>query len=126
MIKQLLILLSFCSIYAQGDYDKQTKPIVEEGRMLFRSETASWYGTDLFLEKFKDHSRIGGYVSYPDGELTKCIFISKDSIPKVIGTISFEQSFSLEKANMNLDEREINKMESAYLNLRNKAKALIN
>ncbi|MBK8496279.1 MAG: hypothetical protein IPL50_15680 [Chitinophagaceae bacterium] len=53
------------------------KPIVDEGKRLYRSEMASWYGTDVFLEVYKDQSNIGGYFSYEDAGNYKCISLKK-------------------------------------------------
>lgn len=122
---RILFLLLSLNIFAQGKFDKKTKPIVEEGKMLYRSEMASWYGTDLFLEKYKDQEKIGGYFSYPENEMTKCIFVSRDDVPKVIGTMTFDSSFDTNKAEVNLNKRDLTTTESEYFNLRKTAHTLI-
>ena len=43
-------------IWAEQPY-KKAQPIVEEGKLLYRSEMASWYGTDLFLANYKELKR---------------------------------------------------------------------
>ena len=78
MNKALTLLLAIVStvVFAQEKLDKKTKPIVAEGKLLYRSEMASWYGTDLFLEKYKSRENIGGYFSYLANDVPTCIFFS--------------------------------------------------
>src|SRR5688572_4335654 len=108
MNKMLTILLSLfsLSVYAQNDPTQKAQPIVEEGKLLYRSEMASWHGTDLFLEKYKDSDKIGGYFSYTENETSKCIFFSSSEVPKVIGTISFDSSYNTQTARTDLSERD--------------------
>ena len=63
---------------------------------------ASWYGTDLFLENYKNRDNIGGYFSYTDNDISKCIFFSKADNPKVIGTISFDSTYNLTQVERNV------------------------
>nr|WP_315149754.1 hypothetical protein [uncultured Flavobacterium sp.] len=119
------VCLISASIVAQNKFDKIAGSIVREGKMLYRSEMSSWYGTDLFLEKFKDQSKIGGYFSYSEENITKCIFVSKENNLKVIGTIIFDNSFDISKAITDLNERSLNETEIKYLNLRKKSIEII-
>jgi len=44
---------------------QETNKILDEGKLLFRLEKASWYGTDDFLVRFPNKlDSIGGYLSY--------------------------------------------------------------
>lgn len=60
-IAVMILLVCFKVGYGQPDPTELAQPIVAEGKILYRSEMASWYGTDLFLEKFKQTNTIGGY-----------------------------------------------------------------
>ena len=78
----LSIFLSFVSITivnvtvnAQDSPTERAQPIVREGKELYRSEMASWYGTDIFLEKYKDKANIGGYFSYSENNKSKFLFM---------------------------------------------------
>lgn len=97
-------IFAFISIagFAQTDINVKNDSIVQEGKALYQSEMASWYGTDIFLEAFKDHDKIGGYFSYPQGNAATCVFFSKDDVPKVIGTMKFDSSFSIQTAETDL------------------------
>ena len=68
---------------------------------------ASWYGTDIFLEKFSDRrENIGGYFSYNENGVSKCIFFSKSDNPKVIGTISFDSTYNVNTVKADGSERD--------------------
>lgn len=111
--------------FGQFGIEKQTRQIVEEGKKLYKSEMASWYGTDLFLEKSTNKSNIGGYFSYSDEEITKCVFFSKGEKPMVIGTMSFNDSFNIETAKIDLKERIFTKIELELYEIRTKALQVI-
>lgn len=115
------ILLFSINSYSQKDLDKKITAVVDEGKTLYKSEMASWYGTDLFLEKYKDHDNIGGYFSYSEGENAKCVFFSKDKNPKVIGTIIFDKTYNIQTAKSELEERSFSKNENDLYLIRSKA-----
>lgn len=121
----LLTLLTL-SAFGQSNPTEDAQPIVAEGKLLYKSEMASWYGTDIFLENYKDRENIGGYFSYTDKELAKCIFFSKADKPKVIGTISFDSTYNTKTANLSLTEREFTKTENDLYEIRKLALTEIN
>ena len=63
MIKILTLLLTLfsLSVFDQKNPTDETQPIVAEGKLLYKSEIAAWYGTDLFLENYKDRGNNGSY-----------------------------------------------------------------
>jgi len=101
--------------------NKITTPIIKEARILYQQEMASWYGTDVFLENYKKKENIGGYFSYLENDSAKCVFFSKAEYPIVIGTITFDQSYDLNKAKRNFDERAFSKKETDFYAIRNTA-----
>ena len=119
-----LLLVHVC-IYAQQDLGALAKPIVEEGKRLYRSEMASWYGTDLFLVKYKEKARIGGYFSYTENKVSKCIFFSKGNPAKVIGTILFDSTYNVKTAGLDLSERSFTPNELDLYTIRMRALDLI-
>lgn len=121
----LLTLLSL-SVFGQNNPTEEAQPIVAEGKLLYKSEMASWYGTDLFLEKYKDGENIGGYFSYTDNAVSKCIFFSKTDKPKVIGTISFDSTYNTKTAIISLTERDFTKSENDLYEIRELALTEIN
>jgi hypothetical protein len=127
MIKTLTIIFALfsLSVLSQNNLTKEAQLIVAEGKLLYKSEMASWYGTDLFLEKFKDRQNIGGYFSYSENEVSKCIFFSKSDNPKVIGAISFDETYDVKAAKIDLSERELTQNENDIYQIRKLALAEI-
>ncbi len=121
-----LITLLGHTCFGQTEIDKKTTEIVEEGKKLYQSEMASWYGSDIFMEKYNEKEKIGGYLSYTENEISTCIFYSKEQNPKVLGTISFDSTFKVESAKTNLVERELSKNELELYKLRSEALKIIN
>lgn len=122
------ILITSISVhaFAQKNATEEAQPIVEEGKLLYKSEMASWYGTDLFLEKYKNRDNIGGYFSYTENDTAKCIFFSKAENPKVIGTVSFDSTYNVEVAQTNLTERDFTTNENNLYQIRRIALAELN
>ena len=117
----LFIALFGLNCLGQSKIDKEKSLILEEGKMLYKSEMASWYGTDIFMEKYNEKEKIGGYLSYTENEISKCIFFSNDETPKVIGTIGFDATFKVETAKTDLVERELTKNEFDLYKIRTEA-----
>ena len=81
---------------------------------------------DIFLEKFKETEKIGGYLSYSDNDIAKCIFFSKGDNAKVIGTISFDSTYNVQTAKSDFAERKFTKTESDLFTIRSIALKTIN
>jgi hypothetical protein len=122
----IICLLTSLNFQAQSNLTDKAKPIVEEGIRLYKSEMASWNGTDLFLEQFTETDKIGGYFSYSEGDDSKCIFYSKGENPEVLGCIIFDTTFSTETAVVDLKTRPFTKNEQALFEIRNLALNEIN
>ncbi|MFT3979910.1 MAG: hypothetical protein QM687_05525 [Ferruginibacter sp.] len=121
MKKTVTIILLLCSIrsFAQPTPTEQAQPIVAEGKLLYRSEMASWYGTDIFLANYKDQENIGGYFSYTEGNNARCVFYSKAEKPKVIGSVLFDSSYNTRTAALSLKERDFTTQEQEIYTIRN-------
>lgn len=117
-IYNLFFLFLTISLSAQN-LEKIAKEITDEGITLYRSEMASWYGTDVFLANYKNRENIGGYFSYIDEGVPKCIFFSKTN--QVIGTIAFPTNYKPENANLDLTERDFTTTENEYATIRSRA-----
>jgi len=125
-IFQIILIILFSINCFSQNIDKQKAEVVAEGKLLYKSEMASWYGTDLFMEKYKEKENIGGYLSYSNGNLSKCIFFSKGENPKVIGTISFDETYNPKTANSSFDERTFSQEELDLYTIRKNALTAIN
>ncbi|MFT3935987.1 MAG: hypothetical protein QM726_20320 [Chitinophagaceae bacterium] len=122
----LLLVFVTSHLFGQPSPTEQAQPIVAEGKRLYKSEMASWYGTDIFLEAHKDQTDIGGYFSYSDNGVAKCIFFSKGEQPKVIGTISFDSTYNTKTAKLDLVERGFTETEASLYAIRKIALTAIN
>lgn len=121
----ILFALLSLSIFSQKSVDQQIESLKKEGVKLYKSEMASWYGTDIFIEQYQNKENIGGYLSYSEKDKNICIFYSNSNKPKVIGTIAFDDSFDITKANIDLTERAFNSTENQLYILRKKAQDII-
>jgi len=128
MKKSITIIITILTLNAsaQKTPTEEAQPIVAEGKLLYKSEMASWYGTDLFLEKYKNRDHIGGYFPYIDKDIAKCIFFSNAGNPTVIGTISFDNSFNVQTAKTDLTERAFSRYENDIYTIRKIALAEVN
>ncbi|MCO4292865.1 hypothetical protein NF867_08335 [Solitalea sp. MAHUQ-68] len=129
-MKKLLIFLFYLftinNVFSQNDISQATSAILKEGKLLYQSEMASWYGTDIFREKLKDKApKVGGYFSYGENEGAKCIFFSNDEIPKVIGSVSFDSTYNVNTARVDATERVFSPKEMSLYQIRKKALATI-
>jgi hypothetical protein len=112
-----LLLLSCVGGFAQN-IDKLREEVVAEGKKLYRSEMASWYGSDIFTAAVKDRSNVGGYFSYTEDNVSRCIFFSNADTPKVLASISFDQTYNTDTAARDFKERNLSKHEKDLYEIR--------
>ncbi|WP_292010044.1 hypothetical protein [Chryseobacterium sp.] len=67
-----LLLIIWGNFISAQDLGKIAQEIQDEGIELYRSEMASWYGTDVFRVNYDKIENIGGYFSYIDNQVPKC------------------------------------------------------
>jgi hypothetical protein len=117
-INAALLLAHFSSAaFAQPEEEK--KRILIEGTKLYQSEMASWYGTDLFLEKFPERqSRVKGYFSYTKDGKPTCLFFSGEEPRKIIGSFAFDESYDTGTAVIDGEERDLTPIEADLIAIR--------
>jgi hypothetical protein len=129
-MKRLLTTFTVTLLLAANLYGQQTKEeqaVMDEGKKLYKSEMASWYGTDVFLSKFPDkRESIGGYFSYSDGDIEKCLFFSNSKIPRVLATVSFDSTYNIRTAKVDNDDRDFTTIENDIYIIRKTTLELIN
>ena len=83
---------------------------------IYYSERASWLGTDIMLEVYNRQppSNMQSYFSYQMDTVVRCVFYSKDSIPKILLTIEFDTSFTQEKTTVADFTRDFTQKEKEY------------
>lgn len=119
---QLLTVMIFFSLKALAQDPKVYNAIVEEGKALYRSEMASWNGSDLFLEQFgHKRDKIGGYLSYPEGDVTRCVFYDRSEPVQILASFTFDDTFSTQTVVTDTLPRSLNEEENILFDIRKKA-----
>lgn len=132
MNKQIIIfsiMLLACATRAFSQHDELgriTDSITSEGKALYRSEWASWYGTDIFTAKCPEIRKLsGGYFSYETNDNLVNLFFSKDVEPVVIATVTFKKDLNANNYKLDSITRKFSKAEQDYFMLRSAAKKRI-
>jgi hypothetical protein len=119
MKKLTCLFVAFGSIFSTYAQSSVEDELVAEGTALYKREMASWHGTDIFLERFSEkRARIGGYLSYLSGEKGICVFFSNEENPKVIGTITFDNSYDVKTAQVDGVDRDPSAEERDLITIR--------
>ena len=92
---------------------------MQEGRALYRTDMASWYGTDLFMARFPEkRDDIGGYFSYLQDDKAVCVFYSSNGNHKVLATFTFDSTYNVDKADVSGEERPFTAQELELYDMR--------
>jgi hypothetical protein len=91
MQKTIFILLLLASSYVYSQ-NKESEKILNEGKLLYRMEKGSWYGTDDMLARFKTKKdSVGGYLSYETSEnKINTIFFSRFNSDEILIRYEFD------------------------------------
>ena len=94
---RLFLFVVFLLSHLTYSQSKEADEILKEGKLLFRLEKGSWYGTDDLLARFKTKiDSVGGYLSYEtDEHKIKTIFFSRFNPEEILVRYEFD---SLPKA----------------------------
>lgn len=115
----LALFILLATIINAQDFKIRAKEIQEEGIELYRSEMASWYGTDVLKANYDKMENVAGYFSYIDDRVPKCVFFSKDN--KILATVSFPANYNPRDAKVDLNERDFTAKELDYFTIRQAA-----
>ncbi len=113
----LLLLFAFNLAYAGGiDSEK----ILEEGKMLYRLERASWLATDLFLADYPElRDSVGGYISYEVlGNKVNTIFYSTSNPNDILLTLQFSSLLDISLLTTNDKKHQATKLENDLIAMR--------
>jgi hypothetical protein len=126
IILTLTAVFGLCiqSFAQQPDLVKVADSLSAEGDRLYKSEWASWYGSDIFAAECKEKRILsGGYISYDTGKGLNNIFFSKGDSPVVLATISFPYGFNSKNYKLDTASRKLSKAEMDLYTFRQKAVA---
>ncbi len=123
MNKMILLLLLF-SVTASYSQNKETERILEEGKLLFRLEKGSWYGTDDMLVRFESKlDSVGGYLSYEtDSSRINTIFFSRFDSEKILIRYTFDSIPKVEPIKIDIRNSKASKLEKDLIRIRQDAK----
>ncbi len=116
-----LLLLSSSLIYSQNN---ETEKILNEGKLLFRIEKGSWYGTDDLLARFKTKKdSVGGYLSYETADnKINTIFFSRFDPDKILIRYEFDSLPKPEPIRIDTLDHNATDLEKNLISLRQDAK----
>jgi hypothetical protein len=109
------------------EIDRLTDSVMAEGKALFRSEWASWHGTDIFLGKYKEkQGQSGGYLSYETANNLVNVFYTKGDKPVTMAVITFDKDFNERNYHLDSIARPLNRVEQDLFTLRKAAFKALN
>ena len=118
-ISCVLLLFAVRALAQHKNTQRLTDNIVNEGKALFRSEWASWYGSDIFLAQCKEkRALVGGYISYETPTGLNNVFFSKGGDPVALATTSFGNDFNENNYKLDTIPRKLNALEKELVNIR--------
>jgi hypothetical protein len=125
IVSFLFLGLAFLNLPAQNaKIDKIKDKALEDGKMLYQLEMASWFSTDFLLEENQSElRRISGYASYVDDKNTYTIFW--DDNLKVFYTVSYDGFPDYANAIAENKDREPSNLEKELIDLREAAESAI-
>ena len=123
MKKIISSLLILSSIFAYSQ-NKETEKILNEGKLLFRLEKGSWYGTDDMLARFKTKKdSIGGYLSYENEEnKINTIFFSRFDANKILVRYEFDSLPKTKPIKIDSTNHMASNLEKSLIKIRQDAK----
>lgn len=117
LVTLAIAILIGMSVYGQNPAEQQA--VVLEGKKLYALEMASWYGTDVLLERFPEkRGSIGGYFSYTSGDSVNCLYFAKTIPPMVLAVISFDSTFNVKSARVSNTIRDFTEIENELYTIR--------
>jgi hypothetical protein len=80
--------------------------IVAEGKALYRSEMASWYGFAVFGQKMPElMPRVGGYLTNFEGTKTRFVVFNDAAQPQVVFSILYDTAYNNQTASIDAKAR---------------------
>lgn len=128
MKKITLIILAFISFNLYSQSEKDSNKILAEGKLLYRLEKGSWYGTDDFLVRFENKkNNIGGYLSYKNkNSEINTIFYDKSDNSKILVRYTFDSIPKIRPSKIDTLNLKISDLEKNLIAIRTDAKKRAN
>ncbi len=126
MLKRIIIIILI--IVNSLSYAKvpNYKAVLEEGKMLYHLEKASWYGTDIFLKYYKDKvDSVAGYISYYNSQEVINVFFNRFDTTKVLARIIFDSIPQINPKRVEIEDLDVFRYEFDLFSLTKNARARI-
>jgi hypothetical protein len=123
-MKKLLIFYFTFFYLVSFSQNKKTDRILEEGKLLYRLEKGSWYGTDDMLERFTTkRDSLGGYLSYEaSDEKIISIFFSRFDANKILIRYQFDKIPKPEPISIDTLSQNATELEKSLIAIRQDAR----
>jgi hypothetical protein len=123
-MKKSILLLLLISVTVSFSQNKETDRILEEGKLLFRLEKGSWYGTDDMLARFETKKdSVGGYLSYEtENNLINTIFFSRFDSDKILVRYLFDSLPQVKPIKIDTTKNVASDLEKSLILIRQDAK----
>lgn len=123
-MKKSILLLLLISATVSFSQNKETDRILEEGKLLFRLEKGSWYGTDDMLARFNTKKdSIGGYLSYEtENNQINTIFFSRFNSDKILVRYTFDSLPKVKPIKIDTTNNVASDLEKSLIIIRQDAK----
>lgn len=120
-MKTIIFTLVFAFSISLCGQNYDSKKILAEGKLLYRLEKGSWYGTDNFMENFahkKEH--IGGYLSYEaKGGYINTIFYDRNNPDNILARYKFDKTPQRDPISVDTLNSTASQMEKDLIAIRN-------
>lgn len=122
MQKIILILFLFTATLSYSQ-NPETDKILAEGKLLYRLEKGSWYGTDDILARFENKKdSIGGYLSYEtDAGKINTIFFSQFNPNHILVRYTFDSLPKVEPLEIDTTNNSASELEKSLITIRQDA-----
>ena len=122
-MQKIIILLLIISSSLTFSQNKESEKILNEGKLLFRLEKGSWYGTDDMLARFKSKKdSIGGYLSYENEDnKINTIFFSRFDSNKILVRYEFDSLPKTKPIKIDSTNHIASKLEKSLIKVRKDA-----
>jgi phage pi2 protein 07 len=119
---KFLIVFLFCgfNVYSQNiDIVIDIDSVYQEGMLIYRNSKSSWLGNEILIKPLQEKDLVkdlGGYLSYPMGDITHFIFYNKKN--RVIAETYFDSTFKAYVEHISFNERDFNEVEKFYIRIK--------
>jgi len=123
-ILSIIFTLGSLLVFSQN---KETETILSEGKLLYRLERASWYGTDDILGRFKSKKdSIGGYLSYETSDNNiNTIFFSKYNANNILVRYQFDSLPKQNPIKIDTINKNVTEIERNLIGIRQNARDIV-